>query len=65
MDTRYASLVFVPHPHRGRPRTLDVRRGVLVSIALLILMGIPARAQLELEGILKPVPEPEPAIPVR
>lgn len=41
MDTRYASLVFVPHPHRGRPRTLYVRRGVLLSVFLLILVGIP------------------------
>jgi len=42
LDTRYASLVFVPHPHRGRPRTLYVRRGVLLSVALLVLLGIPA-----------------------
>lgn len=42
MDTRYASLVFVPHPHRGRPHTLYVRRSVLVSLALLMVLGIPA-----------------------
>jgi len=42
VDRRYASLVFLLHPNRGRPRTIYIRRVVFYAVALAFLAGIPA-----------------------
>ena len=42
MDRRYASLVFLLHPNRGRPRTIYIRRVVFYVLALVVVAGIPA-----------------------
>ena len=42
MDRRYASLVFLLHPNRGRPRTIYIRRVVFYALALAFVAGIPA-----------------------
>lgn len=41
MDSRYASLILVLHPNRGRPRTLFVRRWVLWLGVLVVMGGLP------------------------
>ena len=41
MDRRYASLVFLLHPNRGRPRTVYIRRVVFYLLALAVVVGIP------------------------
>ena len=41
MDRRHASLVFLLHPDRGRPRTIYIRRMVFYLLALAFLVGVP------------------------
>ncbi|MFP4561185.1 MAG: DUF6776 family protein [Thiohalorhabdus sp.] len=41
MDQRYASLVLLLHPNRGRPRTLYIRRVVFFALVTLLVLGIP------------------------
>ncbi len=42
MDSRFASLILVLHPNRGRPKTLFVRRWVLWLGILVVIVGLPA-----------------------
>ncbi|MFB6259873.1 MAG: DUF6776 family protein, partial [Thiohalorhabdaceae bacterium] len=42
MDRRYAFLAFLLHPDRGRPRPIYIRRGVLYTVSLGLLVGVPA-----------------------
>ncbi|HKJ72210.1 MAG TPA: DUF6776 family protein [Gammaproteobacteria bacterium] len=41
MDRRYASLVLLLHPNRGRPRTLYIRRVLFYLVVLAVLAGVP------------------------
>jgi hypothetical protein len=41
LDRRYASLVFLLHPNRGRPRTVYIRRVVFYLLISAVLLGIP------------------------
>ncbi|HKJ89403.1 MAG TPA: hypothetical protein VKA48_12970, partial [Gammaproteobacteria bacterium] len=41
MDRRYASLVLLLHPNRGRPRTLYIRRTLFYILAVALVVGIP------------------------
>ena len=41
MDQRYASIVLLLHPSRGKPRTLYVRRWVLWAALAVLLVGVP------------------------
>ncbi|KPV39380.1 hypothetical protein AN478_11700 [Thiohalorhabdus denitrificans] len=41
MDQRYASLVLLLHPNRGRPRTLYIRRVVFFALVALLVLGLP------------------------
>ena len=41
MDRRYASLVFLLHPNRGRPRTIYIRRMLFYVVATAVVLGVP------------------------
>lgn len=49
MDQRYASIVLLLHPTRGKPRTLYVRRRVFWAVLVILIAGVPLGVWLAVE----------------